>query len=231
MSGIVRKARLPRKRIAGCVLAAAMTGTAGGAPPEPPSTGLSHSSTTRHCLVGDNVHAVYFSAMLQRDSHGWFQDFTNHCQTLPVPGKTFLSIDLLDRKVRAAPVALRVVEEAYPSNGEAPREKATLLDVPKQIYRTGTADTAVEITRPGHYALIATIGDGTISGNEHLRIPFSVAMPPSAPLAPRYRDLAAGLALTFFAVMSVIGYRAYRAYNPKMLPGTAPPSPRQRQRT
>jgi hypothetical protein len=182
------------------------------------------------CLVTNDFYAVHFTAMQQGRKQGETSDFTNYCQEIPAVGQIFLSIDLLDRDVRATPVSLRVVEESYSGNEPVPEEKTLLLEVPAKTYRTGTAETAVEITRPGHYALIATIGDQVLSEDDRLRIPFSVGVARPSELSSWYKDFAAGLAFTFFGVMSIIGYRVYRAYNPKILPGSAAPRAWQSQR-
>ncbi len=227
MCGTVRKSRVPVHRLADCFLAAALitgTSTAASAPHDPFGGRRSYSSSSMDCLVANDVLSVHFTAMQQRRRFGPGSDFTNHCQQLPAVGKTFLSIDLLDRAARTKPVALRVVEEAYPINGGRTTEKGTLAEVPPKIYRTGTAETSVEITHPGHYALLVTVGGKVTAAGGRLRIPFSVALPPPSRLGSWHKDIAAGLALTFFAVMSLIGYSVYRTNNPATRPGTAPPS-------
>lgn len=216
----------------GCALMLVMMGSASAAnaPRDPFNGRQSYSGSSMDCLVANDFYAVHFTSMQQGRRKGDASDFVNYCQEVPAVGLTFLSIDLLDRDARTTPVALRVVEEVYSANGEAPREKETLLEIAPKIYKNGTADAQVEITRPGHYALIATMGEEALSEDDRLRIPFSVAVP--APTTPSswYKDFAAALAFTFFAVMTVIGYRAYRAYNPKVTPGAEAPLAWQTQR-
>jgi hypothetical protein len=216
----------------GCVLVLGMIGPAGAAnaPRDPFNGRQSYSGSSMDCLVANDFYAVHFTSMQQGRQKGQSSEFVNLCHEVPAVGLTFLSIDLLDRDARTTPVALRVVEEEYTANGDEPREKETLLEIPSKIYKNGTADARVEITRPGHYALIATIGEEALSEDDRLRIPFSVAVPPPTKASSWYKDFAAALAFVFFAVMTVIGYRAYRAYNPKAIPGTEPPLAWQTQR-
>lgn len=231
MSGIVRRGRIAGRWLAVWALPVALSGAAdaANAPRDPFNGRQSYSGSNMDCLVANDFYAVHFTSMQPGRRSGETTDFKNYCQQVPAVGKTFLSIDLLDRDVRTTPVALRVVEESYSDNGVSPREKATLVEIPAKIYRNGTADTSVEITQPGHYALIATIGDDAISEDDRLRIPFSVAVAPPSRLNSWYKDFAAGLAFTFFAIMGVIGYRVYRAYNPRPLPGSEVPLAWQKQ--
>lgn len=220
-----KRARVGRM-VAGGILAAAVTGAAHAAHAQRDHFAgrQSSASTTMDCLVSNSsAYVVRFSAMQEGPGRQDQARFANFCREIPDVGKTYLTIDLLGRDIRAIPVALRVVEEepSSPVIGRWPRQKGTVLEVPATIYRTGTVATDVEIARPGYYALIATIGDAATYGHAQLRIPFTVGHTYRSTISLRYRDFAAGLAATFFAVIAVIGYRAYRSYHPKTLPGTA----------
>lgn len=232
MRGIFRAVVRLNRWATGCVVALALSCPAGAAnaPRDPFNGRQSYSGSSMDCLVANDFYAVHFTSMQQGRRSGETSDFVNHCHEVPAVGLTFLSIDLLDRDARTTPVALRVVEEEYTSDGNEPREKETLMEIPSKIYKNGTADAQVEITRPGHYALIATIGEEALSEDDHLRIPFSVGVPPPAKASSWYKDFAAALAFAFFAIMTVIGYRVYRAYNPKVRPGVEPPLAWQTQR-
>ncbi|MDD5035542.1 MAG: hypothetical protein PHE55_12375 [Methylococcaceae bacterium] len=184
--------------------------------PRNPSNGRqSYSGSSMSCLIGNDFYAVHFSALQEGRQKGETTDFVKYCQEIPNLGKTYLSVDLLDRDVRTTPIALRVIEEEYSDDGRLPREKFTLAEVPAKIYRNGTADTHVNITTPGHYALIAVIGDGPISEDDRLRIPFTVGIDPPAKLGDWLGRFTGALTILFFSVMGVIAYRTYRSYRPK----------------
>jgi hypothetical protein len=169
------------------------------------------------CLIANDFYAVHFSAMQEGRKPGESSDFVKYCQEIPATGRIFLSVDLLDRDVRTTPISLRVVEEAISDEGRPPEVKAELAETPAKIYKNGTADTQVMIDRPGHYALIVTVGDGPLTEDDRLRIPFSVALPPPTSYGQLAGKLTGGLALAFYLVMGVIGYRVYRHYRPKKL--------------
>ena len=203
-------------------LAATFTGDAfaATAPRDPLNGRQSYSGSNMSCLVANDFYVVHFTAMQQGRAQGESSDFVKYCQEIPNPGKTFLTIDLLDRDVRSTPISLRVVEEQISDDGEPPRVLGTLTELAPKIYKNGTADTHVVISKPGHYALLATIGDEAqgLSEDDHLRIPFSVGLPPPTQYGKLFGKFAGGLALLFFAAMGVIGYRTYRAYCPKCEP-------------
>jgi hypothetical protein len=174
-----------------------------------------YSSSNMACLVGNDFYAVNFTAIQEGRQKGERTDFTKYCQDIPDIGKTYLSIDLLDRDVRKTPISLRVVKEEFSEEGgRPPQELGTLAETAAKIYPNGTADIAADIKQPGHYALIATIGNEAISEDDRLRIPFTVAVEGAAKVNWMGR-ITGFIVLTFFGVMGFIGLRTYRAYRPK----------------
>ena len=173
-----------------------------------------YSNSNKTCLVGNDFYAVHFTAIQEGRQKGEMTDFTKYCQEIPDIGKTYLSIDLLDRDVRKMLVALRVVKEEFSEEGgRPPQELGTLAETRAKIYTNGTADIPADIKQPGHYALIVTIGNEAISEDE-LRIPFTVALEDAAKVNWMGR-IAGFIALTFFGAMGYIGLRTYRAYRPR----------------
>ncbi len=167
------------------------------------------------CLVGNDFYAVHFTAIQEGRQAGEKSDFTKYCQEVPTVGKTYLSVDLLDRDVRKTPIALKVVEEEFSEDGgRPPKEIRTLNESPAKIYSNGVADIPANITQPGHYALIATVGGEAISEDDRLRIPFTVGLEGVAKVDWLGR-ITGFIVLAFFGTMAVIGYRTYRAYRPK----------------
>jgi hypothetical protein len=185
---------------------------------EAKSARQAYSGSNMTCLVGNDFYAVHFTAIQEGRQKEERTDFTKYCQEIPAIGKTYLSIDLLDRDVRKTPVSLRVIKEEFSEeDGRPPQELGTLTEASAKIYPNGTADIAVDIKQPGHYALIATIGNEAISEDDRLRIPFTVAVEGAAGAAKiNWLGRITGfIVLTFFGVMGFIGLRTYRAYRPK----------------
>lgn len=225
MAGMIRRDTVLGRLVLGPILGLAATGDVQAAHGLRDSVGgrPSYTSSGAGCRVANPSYAVHFSAVQEGPGTHDRSRFENFCGELPGIGKTYLSIDFASRDLRAMPVALHLVEEGSPSpaNADGHTRKRSLLEVPAKIYGSGTAVVAVEFTHPGDYALIATFGEIGAFGHDRLRIPFSVKRATLPVISFRYRDFAAAVALTFFVVMSGVGYRVYRSYNPKMLPGTA----------
>jgi len=182
---------------------------------EPRSGRQAYSGSNMSCLVGNDFYAVHFTAIQPGRQKGERTDFTKYCQEIPSVGATYLSIDLLDRDVRKTPITLRVVEEEFSEdNGRPPKVLRTLTEVPAKIYANGTADIQANISQPGHYALVATIGEEAISEDDHLRIPFTVALEGTASVNWLGR-ITGFIVLAFFGTLSVIAFRTWRSYRPK----------------
>jgi hypothetical protein len=178
-----------------------------GAPRDMNNGRQMYQGASMNCLVANDFYAVHFTAMQEGRYEGERHDFAKYCQEIPGTGKTYLSIDLLDRDVRNTPVALRVIEEDLGEGGQLPKEKSTLAEVPAKIYKSGTVETYANITQPGHYALIAVIGDEAVTEDDRLRIPFSVGVP--SPVQPN-RWPGALAALIGAIVLATLCYVAYR---------------------
>lgn len=178
-----------------------------GAPRDTSNGRQMYQGASMNCLVANDFYAVHFTAMQEGRYENERHEFTKYCQEIPGTGKTYLSIDLLDRDVRNTPVALRVVEEDLGEGGQLPKEKSTLAEVPAKIYKNGTVETYANITQPGHYALIAVIGDGAVTEDDRLRVPFSVGIP--SPAQPN-RWPGALAALIGGIVLATLCYVAYR---------------------
>ncbi|MFM2005029.1 MAG: hypothetical protein RLZZ09_684 [Pseudomonadota bacterium] len=174
-----------------------------------------YSGASMSCLVANDFYAVHFTSMQQGRGKGESHDFMKYCQEIPQVGMTYLTLDLLDRDVRNIPISLRVVEEEYDRDGN-PSTTRTLKEVPAKIYKNGTLDTSIDIATPGHYAVIAEIGDDMITEDDRLRIPFSVAMPSVQP-TPWLKYMAWLSIGLVFAVIGWLGFTFYRRYWPNLL--------------
>ena len=174
-----------------------------------------YSGSNMSCLMGNDFYAVHFSAFQPGRRAGESTDFTKYCQEIPGVGTTYLSIDLLDRDVRKTPISLRVVEEEFSEDGgRPPKQLRTLTEIPAKVYANGTADIQANFSQPGHYALVATIGEDAVSEDDHLRIPFTVALEGAATVNWLGR-ITGAIVLLFFGTIGVIAFRTWRAYRPK----------------
>jgi hypothetical protein len=160
------------------------------------------------CLVANDFYAVHFTALQEGRHEGEQTDFVKYCREIPKPGKTYLTLDLLDRDARRMPVALRVVEEELDEDGRLSKEKRSLVETLPTVYKSGTAEIQADIKEPGHYAVIAVFGenDGFISEDDRLRIPFSVGI--ASPSEPN-RWPGALFALVIAILVSVVAWRVY----------------------
>jgi hypothetical protein len=193
----------------------AMAVNAATAPRDPLNGRQSYSGSNMSCLIANDFYAVHFTALQTGKQKGEKTPFEKYCQEIPATGKTYLTVDLLDRDVRTTPIALRVVEETLFDDGRVPEIKRTLSETVPKIYKNGSADIQVEIPQSGHYALIVTVGEDAITEDDRLRIPFSVGLPAPTNYSSLYGKLSGALAFLFYGVIGVIGYRVYRIYRPK----------------
>lgn len=183
-----------------------------------------YSGSNMGCLVGNDFYAVHFTAIQEGAQKGENTAFAKYCQEIPAVGKTYLSIDLLDRDTRKLPIALKVVEEEFSEDdGRPPKVLRTLGEVPAKLYGNGVADIPVVISQPGHYALVATFGEEAISEDDHLRVPFTVALEGAAKVNWLGR-VAGAVALLFFGTLTVVGLRTYFAYRPRRRPAEEAPA-------
>lgn len=193
-----------------------LTASVQAATPRDPFNGRqSYSGSNMSCLIANDFYAVHFSAVQEGQHPGERNAFEKYCQEVPKVGKVYLSIDLLDRDTRNTPIAISIVEEEISPDGKAPEVKSVLAETPARIYKNGTVDTQIEITHPGHYAMIATIGEGPIMEDDRLRIPFSVGLPPPTQVSQHIGKVTGAIVALFFGVMAVIGFRTWRSYRPK----------------
>ncbi|MDF9392568.1 MULTISPECIES: hypothetical protein [Methylococcus] len=198
------------RRIVPALIGLALTAGAAfgaGAPRDTSNGRQMYQGAAMNCLVANDFYAVHFTAMQEGRYENERHEFTKYCQEIPGTGKTYLSIDLLDRDVRNTPIALRVIEEDLGAGSQLPKEKRTLAEVPPKIYKNGTVETYTNITEPGHYALIAVFGDEAVTEDDRLRIPFSVGVP--SPVQPN-RWPGALAALIGALVLATLCYVAYR---------------------
>jgi hypothetical protein len=196
----------------------ALTGTlcanAAPEPRDPANNGRqAYAGSGVKCKVSNDFYAMNFTAMQEGQVKGETTPFVKYCQEIPVTGKTFLTVDILDRDVRSTPLTLRVVEEEI-LDGRLPKIKRTVTEELSKVYKNGTADIVANLTEAGHYALMVTIDDKNLGEDNRLRIPFSVALANPNKKSDWLGKFAGIVVTLFFSVMGYIGIRTYRAYRP-----------------
>lgn len=164
---------------------------------------LSYNGSSMECLVANDFYAVHFTALQPGKQSGEKTEFVKYCREIPTTGMLYLTLDMLDRDVRSTPISLRVVEDVLdPATGKY-KSGETLKEEPSKIYKGGTADTHIEISRPGHYAVIATFGQDEIAGeDDQLKIPFSVGTESPHKSGELPKKIAFGMAALFLVFVA-----------------------------
>lgn len=177
-----------------------------------------YSGSNMSCLQGNDFYAVHFSAFQPGQQKGESSQFTKYCNEIPATGATYLSIDLLDRDTRKVPISLKVVEEEFSEDdGRPAKVLRTVAELPAKVYSNGTADIQANFNQPGHYALVASFGEDALSEDDHLRIPFTVAIEGGA--KTNWLGIFTwSLAGIFYAAAMLVGYRTWRKYRPQKNP-------------
>ncbi|QFY43393.1 hypothetical protein F6R98_12855 [Candidatus Methylospira mobilis] len=201
-------------------LSGVLCANAANAPRDPMNNGRqAYAGSGIKCMVTNDFYAVNFTAMQEGQVKGETTPFVRYCQEIPATGKTFLTVDLLDRDVRTTPLSLRVVEEEI-NDGRLPKIKRTITETPAKVYKNGTAEIVADLMQAGHYALMVTIGDRDITEDDHLRVPFSVALESPTKKSDWLGKFTGFVVVLFFSIMGYIGFRTYRAYRPHKAEGT-----------
>jgi hypothetical protein len=143
------------------------------------------------CPAASEFFAVYFSVHVQPSSTN--QDaritkdiFRPYCNDIPIPGKVFLTADLVGNELRRTPIGIRIVEQEPredESHGENANALRTISDIPARTYAKGVIESRFELDNPGHYAIYLIRGreDG-ISEGDKLIIPLNVGVDSGANL-------------------------------------------------
>lgn len=134
------------------------------------------------CMVQSDFYIAHFTAFQEPeggvDLSNRMETFRPYCQELPHVGKTYLSLDLLDRDVRQMPVALKVVAQRLNPETNEVEIMETLAEQPSRVHPNGVAEIQVTFEKKGQYLLIASIGEAA-SEDDQLRVPLAVGLPKS----------------------------------------------------
>jgi len=137
---------------------------------------LSDPTKSLECMITTDFYIVHLSAYQEPKKDGKKRHtFKPFCQELPEPGASFLAIDFIDRDLREKPIGMQVIElKDNPEGGEM-IDGDIIAESPAQIYKTGVAQIQVNFPKPGHYALIASVGDDAFFADK-IRIPLRVGI-------------------------------------------------------
>lgn len=127
------------------------------------------------CLQANDYYIVNFAAYPIAATQAK-KPVVPDCINITATGNTVLSLDLLDRDVRAKKVALKVLTEA----GQL------LYQAPFAMAKQGVISAQVNLTRPGRYQAMLYVQDQDLKIDENLSallIPLTVAMPEAEPAA------------------------------------------------
>lgn len=185
------------------------TGWAATSPRDKSNGQQMYSGASMSCLMANDFYAVHFTALQHGRRNDENSEFIKYCQEIPATGKTYLTIDLMDRESRKLDISLRIIEEEYSADGKTYKTLTTLKETPPRIYKNGVADVHADLDHPGHYALMVTFGDeNEATEDDRMRIPFSVGLP--SPGKPKINmGMVATLAVIgFMAALLVAGYRS-----------------------
>ncbi len=127
------------------------------------------------CPVATEFFSVYFNIHVQppageQDARVTSDVFRAYCHAIPVPGRVFLTIDLVGPELPRTLLALRVTELG---NGEETYAVPSLLDLPAQRHPKGVIEASFELSRTGDYAIYLS-REGSTAEDEQLVIPLHV---------------------------------------------------------
>lgn len=154
------------------------------------------------CMITTDFYIVHLTSYQQpKPGSKKRHTFKPFCKELPEHGISHLALDFIDRDLRQMPVGMEVIELVdNPEGGEMIDGKSIALIKP-QTYKTGVAQIQADFPAPGHYALIATIGDDMFA--DKIRIPLRVGIGSPFSIAFLYPYL-------IFILVGVITYGIYR---------------------
>lgn len=140
------------------------------------SPSQSDPTKSLECLITTDFYIVHLSSYQEpkKTDSKKRHKFKPFCQELPEDGPSFLAIDFIDRDLRQMPVGMQVVELKENPEGDDMIDGATIAQTPTQTYKTGVAQIQVDFPKPGHYALVASVGDDMFA--DKIRIPLRVGI-------------------------------------------------------
>ncbi len=126
--------------------------------------------------------------------------FKPFCQELPEHGMSHLALDFIDRDLRQMPIGMEVLELIDNPEGGEMIDGKSIAQNPAKIFKTGVAQIQADFPKPGHYVLVASVGDDMFA--DKIRIPLRVGIGSAFGLSFLYPYL-------FFVLAAGIAYGIY----------------------
>lgn len=156
------------------------------------------------CMITTDFYIVHLTAYQEPKADSKKRHtFKPFCQELPEAGASFLAIDFLDSDLRQLPVGMEVFELKDNPEGEEMIDGASIAISPAQIYKNGVAQIQANFPKPGHYVLVASVGDDMFA--DKIRIPLRVGIGSAFSIAFIYPYLG-------FIFAATIVYGLYRFF-------------------
>ena len=128
------------------------------------------------CIVSTDFYMLNFTAFQPKAGDTDPREmFKPYCRDLPGTGKTYLTVDLIDRDTRQMPISLRVIEEGLNAETGEVEQLRTIKEVAAQRYNTGVVETQVTFDKEGHYALLVGVGESA-SEEDIIKIDLNVGI-------------------------------------------------------
>ncbi len=153
--------------------AALLFATTGACRAESAPAGQADDTRRLDCLITNDLYAVHLTiyqvpSELSNDTVK--AGFKPYCQELPQTGRTYITLDLLDRDVRTLPMTVRVQRESE----EGP--PTILSEIPRRTYPAGVVEAVADLPEPGHYSVVLAMGESRSSED-----PFVIRMTVGSP--------------------------------------------------
>jgi len=156
------------------------------------------------CMITTDFYIVHLTSYQQPKPDGKKRHtFKPFCKELPEHGPSHLALDFIDRDLRKMPIGMEVIELLDNPDGEEMLDGKSIALITPQTYKTGVAQIQADFPKPGHYALIATVGDDMFA--DKIRIPLRVGIGSAFSIAFLYPYL-------FFIFVALIAYGIYRFF-------------------
>lgn len=156
------------------------------------------------CMITTDFYIVHLTSYQPPKAGAKKRDtFEPFCKELPADGQSYLALDFMAQDMRKMPIGLEVIELLENPEGGEMIDGKSIAAVPPQTYKAGVAQIQANFPKPGHYALIAMVGDDMFA--DKIRIPLRVGIGSPFSIAFLYPYL-------FFIFVAAIAYGMYRFF-------------------
>lgn len=156
------------------------------------------------CMITTDFYIVHLTTYQQPKPDGKKRHtFKPFCKDLPEQGPSHLALDFIDRDLRKMPIGMEVITLVDNPDGGEMVDGDSIALIKPQTYKTGVAQIQADFPSPGHYALIATVGDDMFA--DKIRIPLRVGIGSEFSIAFIYP-------YAFFLFVAAIAYGIFQFF-------------------